>query len=241
MKLSNLTGLRYGKLVVQERVPLTKRTKWLCLCDCGRTTPVYAFNLTTGNTTTCGCSGKGRLSKTDLTGKRFGQLTVTSQAAVKGCTSWHCVCDCGQLTIKAGGALRAGDVKTCGCGSHPMRYSDPSMSAFNELFRQYQKNAIKLGRTFTLPVDRFRELVTQACHYCGQPPTQQGTHGRSLRRTQVTRQEPFLYNGLDRIDNGQGYEEGNVIPCCKRCNWMKSDLSQSAFLDHLRCIVKHLG
>ena len=80
MKLADLQGKRFGKLVAQERVALVKRTKWRCQCDCGGIVEVYAQNLVTGNTTTCGCSGRGRAAKIDLTGQKFGNLTVLSQA-----------------------------------------------------------------------------------------------------------------------------------------------------------------
>lgn len=52
----------------------------------------------------------------DLTGKRFGQLTVIEQAgnAPRGGAKWLCVCDCGVRTTPAGGDLRLGKVRSCG-------------------------------------------------------------------------------------------------------------------------------
>ena len=54
----------------------------------------------------------------DLTGKRFGRLTVLGKhAGTKHGqhARWDCICDCGNTTISDGGSLRAGKTKSCGC------------------------------------------------------------------------------------------------------------------------------
>lgn len=54
----------------------------------------------------------------DMTGQRFGALTVTGRApsSVSGRTMWRCVCDCGTECIQEGYNLRKGIVTSCGCG-----------------------------------------------------------------------------------------------------------------------------
>ena len=53
----------------------------------------------------------------DLTGQRFGQLRITSQAgsSKEGRVMWNCLCDCGKQPIVRGDSLRNGDTKSCGC------------------------------------------------------------------------------------------------------------------------------
>ena len=53
----------------------------------------------------------------DLTGKRFGRLTVIEIADVPnaGQYYWHCICDCGNEKNIAGSSLRSGRTKSCGC------------------------------------------------------------------------------------------------------------------------------
>lgn len=52
----DLTGQRFGKLVVVERVEnIGRQTAWLCKCDCGSEKVVMAWNLKTRNTSSCGC------------------------------------------------------------------------------------------------------------------------------------------------------------------------------------------
>lgn len=48
-------------------------------------------------------------------------------------------------------------------------------------------------------------------------------------------------HGIDRIDSGQGYIQGNVVTCCAVCNQMKSDLDVSIFLDQIGMISLRLA
>ena len=56
-KFIDLTGQRFGRLVVKELVPSDGRkgTFWLCQCDCGNTTVVAGQELRRGGTKSCGC------------------------------------------------------------------------------------------------------------------------------------------------------------------------------------------
>lgn len=42
--------------------------------------------------------------------------------------------------------------------------------------------------------------------------------------------------GLDRVDSSKGYEESNIVPCCKVCNRIKWTLSQEEFIQHIHKI-----
>ena len=70
----NLCDQRFGRLIAVD--PYCARGKqyksqWICICDCGNETVVYARNLVGGLTTSCGCLVKeiqhGRMYK--LTGR----------------------------------------------------------------------------------------------------------------------------------------------------------------------------
>lgn len=55
-KVTDLTGQRFGRLLVLEPLFGGKRTRWKCLCDCGQVTIVGSgAHLTSGNTRSCGC------------------------------------------------------------------------------------------------------------------------------------------------------------------------------------------
>jgi hypothetical protein len=54
--LLDLTGRRFGRLVVLRRVVHPGRTRWLCACDCGNETAVLTLNLHRDRgTRSCGC------------------------------------------------------------------------------------------------------------------------------------------------------------------------------------------
>lgn len=52
----------------------------------------------------------------DLTGKKFGKLTVIKKEKSKNNhTMWLCKCDCGKEKIVGGNELKSGNTKSCGC------------------------------------------------------------------------------------------------------------------------------
>ena len=69
----DLIGERFGKLTVIERAGThkspcgTKRSMWLCRCDCGGETVASRNNLTSGALTSCGCVKTEKLKKLNTT------------------------------------------------------------------------------------------------------------------------------------------------------------------------------
>lgn len=53
----------------------------------------------------------------DLTGQRFGKLTVIARAENGGdrYVRWKCQCDCGNITVVRAGHLKSGNTTSCGC------------------------------------------------------------------------------------------------------------------------------
>lgn len=69
----------------------------------------------------------------DLTGQKFGRLTVIEKAESKGKSSyWLCKCDCGNYVSVKSWSLRSGRTKSCGCLN-------------NELREQFVKSLVKHG------------------------------------------------------------------------------------------------
>lgn len=55
----NLEGQRFGRLTVVERVPVEKgKSRFVCVCDCGKQTIAVGQDIKSGNTTSCGCVKK---------------------------------------------------------------------------------------------------------------------------------------------------------------------------------------
>lgn len=52
----------------------------------------------------------------DLTGKKFGRLTVEKRSTNRyGRPAWNCKCECGKETIVSTSHLRSGHTQSCGC------------------------------------------------------------------------------------------------------------------------------
>lgn len=52
----------------------------------------------------------------DITGKKFGRLSVVSFIERKNLhTHWNCICDCGNKVITTNNNLSTGHTKSCGC------------------------------------------------------------------------------------------------------------------------------
>jgi hypothetical protein len=121
----NLIGERFDKLVVEKRgedyiYPSSKRhePRWICKCDCGNKITVIHHNLLNGHVHCCKECKSNKLK--DITGERFGKLTVIKRGEdfigpAGRETQWVCKCDCGNTTIVRGHALRNGHTRSCGC------------------------------------------------------------------------------------------------------------------------------
>ncbi len=108
----DLTNMRFGRLTVTGPAG---EGLWMCRCSCGSSVTVGEPYLTSGVTTSCGCA-RGRAL--DLTGRRYGQLTVLEPAqgrAPDHSILWRCRCDCGRETVVSSGKLRSGHTGSCGC------------------------------------------------------------------------------------------------------------------------------
>ena len=55
--IKDLTGQRFGRLVVISRASTSPKGEatWKCLCDCGKTIISPGYNIRSGNTNSCGC------------------------------------------------------------------------------------------------------------------------------------------------------------------------------------------
>ena len=124
-KKLSFIGKRFGYLtVIAINTQPSARSSWICRCDCGNTVKVQTSHLLTGSKKSCGC-GTGKPSyNLDLTGKRFGLLTVISHKPnSKSNHTWLCRCDCGNTVNLPTSYLLKGRNKSCGCITRKIRES----------------------------------------------------------------------------------------------------------------------
>lgn len=141
-KTDDMTGRRFGLLVVEGQVPrpagkTTTGTWWRCKCACGGTAVVARSNLV--NQTSCGCKRGVKVAERnrrpkksaeeirqemqDLVGKKLGSLKVEELVArpadaeqYKKVKYWYrCKCVCGEEIVAARPYLRDTRYPSCGC------------------------------------------------------------------------------------------------------------------------------
>lgn len=133
--MNDLTGQKFNHWKVleldKERSAATKRTYWICECDCENHTikSVRGDGLISGTSKSCGCynrkcasermktiSEKYNKIKYDLTGQDFGYWHVDSRAENQNNhIAWNCTCKCGTKRIVLGQSLKNGTSQSCGC------------------------------------------------------------------------------------------------------------------------------
>lgn len=121
-----------------------KRLLWLCQCYCGNYFIVEPKSVRIGNTKSCGCRFKQRMyeynlkNSEDLTGCRFGKLTVLERGYVKNARYyWKCQCDCGNISYACGSDLKEGKIHSCGCLQSYAEYCIRKLLDDNQI--QYQQ------------------------------------------------------------------------------------------------------
>ena len=105
---------KFGRLTVLEPVTDRKTPYWLCRCDCGKTVIYSQAQLVNGCRKSCGC-----MKSPDITGQRYGLLTVVGRSDKRGPRGkrtvplWECRCDCGAIVYKAKDTLTNPDECSC--------------------------------------------------------------------------------------------------------------------------------
>ena len=84
-------------------------------------------------------------------------------------------------------------------------------------YKKYRWNAIDRGIVFAVSLGEFLKLWKVDCWYCG---------------------DKIVGTGIDRLDNEKGYVNGNLVSCCKVCNFMKRNLPIGIFVEHCKKVAK---
>lgn len=175
----------------------------------------------------------------DLTGQRFGKLVALEPTDKRRNTSivWLCQCDCGNTKEIASDHLtrKKYPTKSCGCGNIEAltkRSLPEGRACRNSCLGNYKRVAGYRNLEWDLSGKDFDRLTQGDCYYCGKEPAQvyktKGTNG------------PYIYNGIDRIENSEGYALNNCVSCCHQCNWAKRDMPFGDFVVWINCVSEHL-
>lgn len=161
-------------------------------------------------------------------GQKIGQLTITDWDSARGCYTLDCTCG-----IKVSGpshyVFKKENSTYGACRTCTNKYKRENTLIDIKLIRVYKnytKSSKERGHSFTLPLETAIELFKSNCIYCKTPPS----------NTNVTGKITVNYQGIDRVNNSVGYEIGNVVPCCAKCNYMKGTMTYLEFLNQVELI-----
>ena len=233
-------GQRFSRLTVKEVTQVRKgssnATAWLCACDCGNEVRAFSYDLRRGKVTSCGCANQARLQKGkqavhDLTGQKFGRLTVLehvgyvwSKSGAYKKQAWRCRCDCGLEKTLATGELTTGNTRSCGCLQRDQACSATMYSAANRI----RFDILRDGGLIEMTDDEVVNVIRQDRFYCGAKPRKDSRYAKVFR------------NGMDRKQPKGNYTVENVVPCCRRCNVAKNDRTLEEFVAHIKQTYFHL-
>lgn len=181
--VNDLSGKKFNKLLVikdsGKRYKDDEGVLWECLCDCGKTTFQKGYQLTKGLVKGCGC-----VQSRDLSGEKYGRLTVVS--CVKNIRSkgsrhkiWDCVCECGKKTKVSTGSLKSGHTRSCGCLSIEMSTGvnnnnyNPNLTDEDRL--RSNRYTLKGGK-----ISKFREGVYERDNYTCQICSARNGSGKKI-------------------------------------------------------------
>jgi hypothetical protein len=154
---------------------------------------------------------KSSFKVNQLAGQRFHKLVVLSEA---GRTKWQnvkwlCQCDCGKPAIVAGGNLRSGHVKSCGCARKWKRNPRPKQSERQTTHgkshsRVYRSWVNMRTRCMCQKHSQFKDYGGRGIKVCDQ--------WQRFENFYADMGDPPNGLTLDRIDVNKGYSADN-------CRW----------------------
>lgn len=219
----DIIGKKYGKLTVISRNKKNSygRYTWNCKCDCGKDKIAFSYDLTGGNLTSCGCD-----KKVQFLGKTFDGITVieylgTGLNGIPG--GWWLVEDQRgfQKKMRTSEINKGHRIKKC-------VPTDPKDKKLVKKYETYQRDSKQKNRDFQLTFKEAVKLFTSPCEYCGQLG---GVAGNShIKETK--------FNGIDRIDNREGYNITNTVSCCYTCNRAKNNMGIIDFVNYLENLIE---
>ena len=122
-KYEYLLNTTINNWTILQIIPPNKQkhnTYALCQCQCGTVKEVKLSYILNGKSRDCGCTRKNKLRDKvkDLTGQKFGKLTVIEMLDDRnkyGRIMYRCACDCGNNINVLGNSLTMGHTLSCGC------------------------------------------------------------------------------------------------------------------------------
>lgn len=147
-------------------------------------------------------------------------------------------CECGSMVTAPISKVKSGRKRSCGCLFLEVNKSfvdtirkPKGVAAMNDCYAAYMRGAKLRNYEFSLTREEFFSIIVKPCIYCSDSLTQE-------KKTRSSTGS-FYYTGIDRYDNKKGYTKENSVPCCKKCNRIKTDMSIEELDIQLEKIMKN--
>jgi hypothetical protein len=175
----------------------------------------------------------------DLTGKKFGKLTVIEFAGHQNNTKqrqWLCYCECGNQKVIRRDHLTKGYTKSCGCEWHSSKSTHNSWRGYEEIpldfFTNIKRGASNRNIEFDITIEYLWELFVIQNRKCA-------LSGVDLQFGRTNRDRVGRTVSVDRINSNKGYVIGNIQWIDKRINIMKNKMDEQEFLSICKQIIKY--
>jgi 5-methylcytosine-specific restriction endonuclease McrA len=179
------------------------------------------------------------MKRINYIGRVFGRLTVLSRIDRKinnrMVCFFNCSCTCGTEKEVRYGNLVNKTTYSCGCLQKEIlskRSKKPKGHASTHaIWNYYLRNAKDRNIEWNLTKNRFVQLISNPCHYCG---------FENSMFIKMKYGDERSFNGIDRFDNKKGYSIENCVSCCKKCNRGKSDMTPQDFEEWIINVYSNL-
>lgn len=257
----DLSGKKIGTLIILNRAldriyingnRKTLKVMYNCRCNCGIMLKRSSEYLLKKKIPSCSSACRRLASNVDLKGWVSNSLTVLDGPFVKNTKQgivWYCICKCGNtLNVITSRLINKKAISCSNCSSRntiskyniikkePHNKLPAGEAALNGLYASYKRNAKNKGFIFLLSKQEFKFITSQNCFYCDSPPSQQfpfKSYIDKMKKTNKSINGFYIYNGIDRQDNNQGYILNNCVAACNNCNYIKSDWNVIQLKQHL--------
>lgn len=179
----------------------------------------------------------GGRKHTDISGKRFGNLTVIRllyNEYNKKRKKWECLCDCKNIVIAEYGALVAGQLGCFSCSRK--RIGNAVWKGYQEIsgavFSRIKKGATSRNLKFEVTIEYLWDLYIFQKGRCA-------LTGQNILFNKRGEKISYTTASLDRINSSEGYIEENVQWVHKKVNFMKQALPQEEFIKICKMVANN--